>query len=151
MLASIRDFANLDRPIYAECGGMIYLSRSLTTRDGKKHPMAGVLPFAMEMTTKLVKFGYVDVELTRDCLLGEEGDVVRGHSFHYSRMIDVSPEIDTNYNVRYSLSGEQEKEGYSIGNVLASYVHLHFGASPSMAQHFVARAHKVKTRELITL
>jgi len=148
MHTSIRDFVTSRRPVYAECGGMIYLSQQLVTADGKTHTMAGVLPFDMEMTGKLVQFGYVAVELTQDCLLGARGTVVRGHSFHYSRIAN-EPTIATNYRVQYSLSGQQEDEGYSLGNVLASYIHLHFRAAPTIAQHFVETARGMRTREVV--
>jgi len=126
---------------------MIYLSQRLSTVDGKYHALAGVLPFAMEMTGKLVQFGYVTVELTEECLLGAAGTVVRGHSFHYSRIVD-KPGMATNYRVQYSLSDQQEDEGYRLGNILASYIHLHFRAAPELAQHFVEAARNVKTMEL---
>ena len=70
MLHSIRRFAASNRPVYAECGGMMYLSQQLKIADGSSHEMAGVLPFSIEMTSRLAKFGYVTVELSRDCLLG---------------------------------------------------------------------------------
>jgi cobyrinic acid a,c-diamide synthase len=138
MRSSIRAFAAEDKPIYAECGGMIYLSAQLKTADGT-YPMAAVLPFAMEMTGKLVHFGYATIELTRDCLLGTAGTTLRGHSFHYSRIVDDTS-VPTAYAVKYSLSGREENEGYLLGSVLASYIHLHFRAAPSIAEHFVAAA-----------
>jgi cobyrinic acid a,c-diamide synthase len=139
MLASIRAFAASGCPVYAECGGLIYLSQRLTTLDGAAYSMAGVLPFEIEMTDRLTKFGYVTAELTEDCLMGTRGAVIRGHSFHYSRIVNT-PEIQTSYRIRYSLSGRQEEEGFSIGNVLASYVHVHFRAAPEMARRFVEAA-----------
>jgi cobyrinic acid a,c-diamide synthase len=93
----------------------------------------------MEMTGRLQQFGYVTVELAGDCLLGTRGTVIRGHSFHYSRIVDAS-KADTHYRVHYSLSGKQEDEGYGVGNVLASYIHLHFRAAPAAAVSFVERA-----------
>ena len=156
MLASVREFAASDRPIYAECGGMIYLSQQIETSDGQIHAMAGVLPFGMEMTRGLVQFGYVAVELTRDCLLGACGTIVRGHSFHYSRVAgrgpdretDVPAGVVTSYRVQYSLSGRQENEGYGLRNVLASYVHLHFRAAPGLARQLVETARRIRQREL---
>jgi len=139
MHASIRDFAASGRPIYAECGGMIFLSQQIKTKDGLFFPMAGVLPLEVEMTGKLVGFGYVTLELTRDCLLGAAGTSIRGHSFHYSRISSRS-EIATNYRVEYSLSGHVEEEGYTLGNVLASYIHLHFRAQPAIARSLVNAA-----------
>ncbi len=86
MLEDVRAFVASGRPVYAECGGMLYLAESLTVSDGSNFTMAGVLPLTMEMTEKLVQFGYVTVEFTEDCLLGLSGTAVRGHSFHYSRV-----------------------------------------------------------------
>lgn len=147
MLQSIRDFAAAQRPVYAECGGMIYLADQVTRADGTRHAMCGVLPCSVEMTSKLAKFGYVTVELTRDCLLGPSGSVLRGHSFHYSR---ITPEttLPTSYRVKYSLSGLEEDEGFHTSNVLASYVHLHFRAAPNIARHFVEYARSVRCGEL---
>jgi cobyrinic acid a,c-diamide synthase len=147
MLDSIRMFAASNRPVYAECGGMIYLSRQLTTSDGHTHAMAGILPFSMEMTDKLMKFGYVTVDLKRDCLLGVRGTTLRGHSFHYSRITEV-PVLATSYRVNYSLSTQQEDEGFSSGNILASYIHIHFRTQPDIAQHFIQNTKFVKAREL---
>ncbi|MCU1322710.1 MAG: Cobyrinic acid A,C-diamide synthase [Acidobacteriaceae bacterium] len=148
MLSAIREFVASGRPVYAECGGMILLSQQLTTRDGTTYPMAGVLPFEIEMTGRLVGFGYVNVELTNDCLLGKAGTVLRGHSFHYSR-ISNEFQAATNYRLQYSLSGREENEGYRLGNMLASYVHLHFRAEPTIARSFVEAAIASRTSNLV--
>jgi cobyrinic acid a,c-diamide synthase len=147
MLSSIRAFAATGRPIYAECGGMIYLGQRLTTVDGNTYAMAGLLPFAMEMTGKLVQFGYVTIKLTRDCLLGTSGTVLRGHSFHYSRITDAPPPC-TSYRAQYSLSGLEENEGFSVGSILASYIHMHFRTESQIARHFIEQARAVKERGL---
>jgi cobyrinic acid a,c-diamide synthase len=139
MIESLRAFVSTNNPVYAECGGMIYLSQRLTTADGVEHPLAAILPFNMEMTDRLVHFGYVTVELTANCLLGSTGTILRGHSFHYSRITNEFS-LPTTYSVNYSLSGKQENEGYLSGNVLASYIHLHFRSSPAIATHFVQAA-----------
>ena len=136
MLDQIRAFARSGGHIYAECGGLLYLSQQLTTADGSVYPMLGILPLEMEMTSKLVDFGYVTVTFTQDCLLGPRGTIIRGHSFHYSRICSDC-EVATSYQVGFSLSGKQQWEGFTHGNVLASYVHLHFGANPVVARHFV--------------
>ncbi len=149
MLDSVRAFAAAGKPIYAECGGMIFLANRLTSAEGAVHEMAGVLPLETMMTGKLVQFGYVTVELTSDCLIGPAGQIVRGHSFHYSRLSD-QPNISTNYRVQYSLSGKEEAEGFSAGNVLASYIHLHFRAAPSIAQHLVEAARRAQAARLVS-
>jgi cobyrinic acid a,c-diamide synthase len=137
MLNQIRAFIRYGGHVYAECGGLLYLSQRLSTEDGTVYPLVGVVPLGMEMTGKLVDFGYVTVTFTQDCLLGPKGTTIRGHSFHYSRIRSRS-EVSTSYQLEFSLSGIQQQEGFTCANVLASYVHLHFGANPAVAQHFVA-------------
>ena len=148
MLAAVRAFAAGGAPIYAECGGMVYLAQTLCA-NGVSHRMAGVFPLAMQMTDKLVQFGYVTVTLLRDCLLGSAGLVVRGHSFHYSRIVN-EPDLTRNYRVQYSLSGKEDTEGFSRGNVLTSYIHLHFRAAPHIARHLVQAAQHARDQNLVT-
>ena len=148
MLEDVRAFAASGRPVYAECGGMIYLSRSLSTGDGETYAMADVLPLSMQMTDKLVQFGYVTVEFTEDCLLGVKGTTVRGHSFHYSCLVSRG-EVTTTYRVQYSMSGKEELEGFQQGNVLASYVHLHLRANPTIARDLVAAIRRACTLQTV--
>jgi cobyrinic acid a,c-diamide synthase len=148
MLAEVRDFAASAKPVYAECGGMIYLGESIVAQDGTKYGMTGVLPLKFEMTSKLVQFGYVTVEFIEDCLLGMAGTVVRGHSFHYSRLASAGS-LERKYRVYYSLSGKEEDEGFSAGNVLGSYIHLHFRAAPGMVARFVQKIREAKSIGLV--
>jgi cobyrinic acid a,c-diamide synthase len=149
MIEDVRAFAASGRPIYAECGGMIYLSESLKTTDGMNYAMAGVLPLSIQMTDKLVRFGYVTVKFTEDCLLGSKGTTVRGHSFHYSSIVSRG-DIATSYRVHYSMSGKEEFEGFRQGNVLASYVHLHLRANPTIARDFVAAIRRARSLQMVT-
>jgi cobyrinic acid a,c-diamide synthase len=146
MLDQIRAFIRAGGHVYAECGGLLYLSQQLITLDGDIYPFLSILPITMEMTGKLVDFGYVTVTFTRDCLLGPKGTTIRGHSFHYSRIRSRS-EVSTSYQVEFSLSGTQQQEGFTCGNVLASYVHLHFGANPAVAQHLAAALRSARQPE----
>jgi len=146
MLSEVQAFAASGRPVYAECGGMIYLAQGIRDTEGRSYPMAGVLPLSMEMTGRLVQFGYVTVEFTGDCLLGPKDTVIRGHSFHYSQ-ITSQDEIGTSYRVQYSISGKEELEGFYRGNILASYIHLHFRANPVVAKNFVAAVRHVRSAQ----
>ena len=150
MLDAIRAFTRSGGHVYAECGGLLYLSQQLSTTDGNVYSMLGIVPLAMEMTNKLVDFGYVTVTLTQDCLLGPRGTTIRGHSFHYSRIRSGS-DIATSYEVEFSLSGKRQSEGFTCGNVLASYVHLHFGANPAVARHFAATLRSARQPEAATV
>jgi cobyrinic acid a,c-diamide synthase len=139
LLQNIREFAEANKPIYAECGGLMYLAQKLTTIEGQSYPMAGILPVAIEMTKSLVHFGYADVEFAQDCLLGKKGTGVRGHSFHCSRIVAHDP-LRCAYRVHYSLSGRREQEGFSHKQVLGSYIHLHFRSNPSLVSSFLQQA-----------
>lgn len=141
MIHAIHRFAESGKVVYAECGGMIYLGKSLTMLDGQTFSMAGVLPLEFEMTSRLVQFGYVEVEVIEDCLHGEKGMTVRGHSFHHSS-IRKGSSMPTSYRVRYSLSGQSELEGFCYKNVLASYIHLHFRGNPALVPSFLEAARR---------
>lgn len=146
MIRAVSRFVDAGKAVYAECGGMIYLGNTLTALDGQTFPMAGVLPLEFEMTSRLVQFGYVEVELIENCLLGEKGLTVRGHSFHHSRMVKENS-MPTSYRVRYSLSGQSEQEGFCYKNVLASYIHLHFRGNPALAPSFLEAAGRAHAAE----
>jgi len=148
MLKEVRTFAASGRPVYAECGGMLYLSESLGV-EGKSYAMAGVLALSMQMTDRLVQFGYVTVEFTEDCLLGRKGTVVRGHSFHHSRIASQG-NVATSYHVQYSMSGKEELEGFRQDNVLASYIHVHFRANPAVVENFVAAIRQARSLQAVT-
>ncbi len=146
MLTDVRAFAGEGKPVYAECGGMIYLGQSLALLDGGNYAMAGVLPLQFEMTPRLVEFGYVDVTFIADCLLGSKGTKVRGHSFHCSR-VRAGRMTPAAYRLKYSLSGSEKLEGFSRANLLASYVHLHFRANPALAGSLADAARQTQVEE----
>jgi cobyrinic acid a,c-diamide synthase len=139
LIDELRHFAASGKPIYAECGGLIYLAERLRTADNRTFEMSGVLPLVIEMTNGLVQFGYAEVVFESDCLLGTTGRISRGHSFHYSRVVR-SGDVRQTYRVAYTLSGRSVSEGYSRANVLASYVHLHFRSNPALAVSLIAQA-----------
>jgi cobyrinic acid a,c-diamide synthase len=136
MLQSVRQFADSGRPIYAECGGLMYLGEQLQTRDGQRYPMAAVLPLSVEMLDRLERFGYIEVELLDDCLVGCRGARLRGHSFHYSRVVGAG-NLACRYRTQQVLTGSEQREGYCAGNVLASYIHLSFAGNPAAASRLV--------------
>lgn len=138
MRAAIRRFAEAGGSIYAECGGMIYLARQLKLVSGERIDMAGVIPGVIEMKKGLTAIGYVEVEAWEDNPILKLGEKARGHLFHYSDWEEVPPEegeLKRVYHVRKG--GEEKMEGYLYRNVLASYIHLHFGSNPRMASTFV--------------
>jgi cobyrinic acid a,c-diamide synthase len=139
MRASIRSFALQGGPVYAECGGLMYLARSIRTLDGRSHEMAGVLDGEAVMKEKLVALGYVEVETRRATVLGAAGLRFRGHQFRHSELELASgaPTPDA-YTVRRRHRGETSREGHGARRVLASYVHAHWASNPQAPKGFVA-------------
>lgn len=140
MLSSVRAFADSGRPVYGECGGLMYLSRGIETNEGERFDMLGILPARTKMSRRLIALGYVEVTLTEDSLWGKQGDVVRGHEFHYSELIDdpcSGGQWKRVYELRAPLSGDVRTEGFQKGNILASYIHLYYSPKPAAIDWFV--------------
>jgi cobyrinic acid a,c-diamide synthase len=141
MRRAVRDFCAARRPVYAECGGFMYLMQTLADASGAVFPMAGVFPFAATMGPRFSALGYREITTRRASLLGPAGTVARGHEFHYSRLTPppgASPDIDAIYSLSGRSGRLEAPEGFALGHVLGSYVHLHFGSNPDLAPAFAA-------------
>ncbi len=131
-------------PIYGECGGFMYLCRTMGDTKGGKFPMTGCLPFGTRMLDRLKALGYRRIVQRKDTVLGPAGQTMRGHEFHYSTIIDDTIGNDGVYAVTDRVGDEKSAEGFVAGQTLGSYVHLHFGSCPEAAQHFVSACRKWK-------
>ncbi|MBU1184707.1 MAG: cobyrinate a,c-diamide synthase [Proteobacteria bacterium] len=141
ILAAIREYAASGKPLYAECGGLMYLSRGLLEAGGRFHPFLGILPARTRMLDGKKALGYVEITLTADSLWGRCGDVFRGHEFHYSELIDdpvADPAWRTVYALRRRRSEAVETEGFQKEAILASYTHLYYASLPAAIDHFIA-------------
>jgi cobyrinic acid a,c-diamide synthase len=126
-------------PIYGECGGFMYLCRELVDPEGKIHPMTGCFPFRTRMHPNLRTLGYRKISVSKESIIGPKGMEARGHEFHYS---DIEPGPDgqgiaANYHVAGRKGQEMQREGYGRNRTLGSYIHLHFGSNPQIAESFV--------------
>lgn len=131
-------------PIYAECGGLMYLGRSLTNFDGRRYSMVSALPVDTKMDKNFLAIKYVEIETSADTPLGPKGTRMRGHEFHQSRLIS-SDQMDEAYRVESS-RGEVFTEGFKRANVLGSYIHLHFKSNPAVPSHLVSECLNYKLR-----
>ncbi|ENM5738128.1 cobyrinate a,c-diamide synthase [Vibrio mimicus] len=140
MLQSILAAHQANLPIYAECGGLMYLGSSLSDREDNIYPMVGILSGQSVMTNKLNRFGYCNAKADVDTLLCRSGGGLRGHEFHYS---DFISDMEPAFTLRKEQEGEvvaQWRGGYQVGNTLAMYLHVHFAQSPEMLLEWFKRA-----------
>jgi cobyrinic acid a,c-diamide synthase len=131
-------FARSGRPVYAECGGLMYLCASIRTRDGGLHPMVGLLDATAVMHDRPRALGYVEVETTAPTLLGPAGARFRGHEFRYSELEPGERAPELVYALRGRPGSPPRREGYRAGAALASYVHGHWGRTPEVPAALVA-------------
>jgi cobyrinic acid a,c-diamide synthase len=125
-------------PMYAECGGLMYLTESITDLEGQSHPMVGLLPGRSVMTRRRLTLGYRLAQAAGDSWLLSTGETVRGHEFHYSTWQDRPANLPPAYCLLPRTGhGESQPEGANVGNLWASYVHLHFWGKPELAHRFV--------------
>ena len=146
-LKSLRVAADEGLPIYAECGGLIYLGESLNTA-GRCFPMAGVLPVRFDMQRRPQGHGYTDVEVDRENPFFKIGAKLKGHEFHYCRIIS-GDDIDgsTVFRVKRGQGLDGRRDGYCRKNVLASFTHLHALGTPEWAEGLIARADQYRTEK----
>jgi cobyrinic acid a,c-diamide synthase len=135
MRASIRAAAESGLPIYAECGGLMYLGQHLQDVEGNDHAMAGVLPVRSAIKEGRLHLGYRVVRARQDTCLLAAGDTVRGHEFHFSSLQTGDGTLAAAYEV---VDPPGQREGFVCRNVLASYIHVHMGSKVSLAPRFVA-------------
>ena len=125
MRASLRALADRGMPIYAECGGLMYLADAIRTIDGNQYEMVGILGGVAVMHERLQAIGYVEVETANETILGPAGTRMRGHQFRWSTLEGARGDAYRNV------------AGYAEGNVLASYVHVHWASNPAAAESYV--------------
>ncbi|HEX2160954.1 MAG TPA: cobyrinate a,c-diamide synthase [Thermoleophilaceae bacterium] len=138
LAGELRERATQGLPIYAECGGLVYLARSLTGFDGARRAMSGVLPLDVAMDSDRLAIRYVEVRTRVASPLGGAGTEARGQEFHQSHVVaaDVAATL---YDVTTS-TGERYSDGYAWRSVVASYAHLHFGSNPELVHNLLRAA-----------
>ncbi len=131
-------------PVYAECGGLMYLSRKITWR-GVEYPMVGALPFDVVMIDRPQGHGYITLQVQNESPYFNTGEEIKGHEFHHSRVENLDREqIRYAFRVTRGSGLDGRYDGIIYKNVLACYTHLHALATPQWAQRLVAAGRKAK-------
>ena len=134
MHQSIRKAVAKGVPVYAECGGLMYLGKSLSDLEGATHSMVGVIPAESAMSESRLTLGYREVESCSDNPVLQTGQRARGHEFHWSTLAQQPRSEESVYKV---VDQDNRPDGFRTGNVWASYVHIHLGSRPGLAARFV--------------
>lgn len=143
MIREIRKAHQRGIPIYAECGGYMYLCERLIDHENSEYPMVGIIPGTVRMTRRLQNFGYAIATFKRDCLMGRAGTRVRGHRFHYSIYEPPAQNPpDPIYRIQRSSTGEINEEGFADETTLATYFHIHLASLPDRGLYFLKKCQK---------
>lgn len=137
MRDSVKTFARAGHPVYAECGGFMYLMNHLEDTGGSRHEMVGIFDCACVMCKRFAALGYREVTTTAPSILGPAGSRFRGHEFHYSRLLDSDLPGDGLYTTTDRKGEHPAGKGLVRGQTLGSYIHLHFASNPELAPAFV--------------
>jgi cobyrinic acid a,c-diamide synthase len=142
IMHSIKEVGKEGIPIYAECGGLMYLGKNISDLQGNEHDMVGAIPVSSQIHQPRLTLGYRTVRALSNGPLLQQGESVRGHEFHWS-VANSSSEMNA-----YQVENGDQREGFHIGNTFASYIHLHMGSRHGMAQHFIDICRQFKEKDM---
>ncbi|AFC98840.1 cobyrinic acid a,c-diamide synthase [Methanocella conradii HZ254] len=136
MRKSIAEASANGMPIYAECGGMMYLVRALEDENGKRYDMVGAMDGVASMK-HIRHIGYVAGQFEKDTPIGAKGSFFKGHEFHYSIITDIPPDAKFAYRMDRGIGIKDGMDGMMVNNTLGSYTHLHAASYVPFAKKFV--------------
>ena len=135
ILAQIKDFHLENRPIFAECGGLMYLMNSI--HDDSQ---VGIYPYKSVLTDRVQALKYTIAEVTQDNIISKKGERFHGHEFHYSKVIVDELKNPLAFKITRGKGSYNLQDGFMKKNTLASYVHTHVAAMPDFAANFTTSA-----------
>ena len=146
--AALKKLADEGLPIYAECGGFIFLGDSICI-DDRTYSMTGILPVSFGFEKRPVGHGYTRVKVTGENPFYSVGQVIKGHEFRYSsvRAIDCDPG-DLAFSMERGKGIKHKKDGFRKHNVFATYTHIHALGTPCWAHALVRKALSFKSRNI---
>ncbi len=135
-------------PIYAECGGLIFLGQSLCL-DNVIYPMTDIFPITFGLSKKPVGHGYTKAKVVRNNPFYPKGTHIRGHEFRYSTILQLDySDSQMAFSMERGKGIADKKDGFFINNTFGTYTHVHALGTPAWAQGFLKRAAAFKLRSL---
>jgi len=136
MLKSIKKAAEDEMPIYAECGGLMYLTDFITDFENRSHKMVGLLN-ARTVMTKGLTLNYTLADVIADNPLSRVNDVLKGHEFHYSKILEIPKDVRFAYRMKIGIGIDGKHDAWLEHKVLASYMHMHFAYQRRLVKNFL--------------
>lgn len=148
MIMAIKNAAVNKMPIYAECGGFMYLCSKIIDFNAVAFEMVGLVPAECKMNNKLQTVGYVKARALKDNILCPKNEVIKGHEFHFSSM-EILDDQHFEWGFEFEKSRTKAKycSGFSSENILASYLHIHFAGNEELVVNFLNKAQEYKSRK----
>ena len=138
MLKDIKQFHEESRPIFAECGGLMYLMNSI--HDDK---VVDIYPYKAVLTNRVQALKYTIAEVQQDNIISKKGEVFHGHEFHYSKVIVDELKNPLAFKITRGKGSYNNMDGFIEKNTLASYVHTHVAAMPNFAGNLTISANEL--------
>ncbi len=136
---SVYEFCDSGKPVYAECGGLMFLGEKLRLIDGSEYEMVGFMPYETEMHKRFQALGYSIYRCERSSVVARKGDIVKGHEFHYSKVIPRE-KLEFTYRVKRGKGIDGERDGAVKKNTVVNYIHVHVLSYPTLVRRFVRAA-----------
>lgn len=136
MRSGTKKLAETGLPIFAECGGLMYLTKSIRDFEGNRNEMVGLLDGETVMTRGLT-LSYTESTVLRDNILSRAGQRIRGHEFHYSKIENIPRDARFAYQMTRGVGIDGKHDGWLEYAVLAPYSHLHLASDDRLAMNFV--------------
>ena len=138
----VYDFCDSGRPVYAECGGLMFLGESIEWK-GNEYEMVGYLPFKTRMHERFQALGYCVYKAIKSNVISVRGETVLGHEFHYSEVIPKG-RLEFAFRVKRGKGIDGKYDGVIRKNTLANYIHVHVLSNPNVVNRLIGIASKIK-------
>ncbi len=143
MSFALKEMVEQGLPVYAECGGLMYLANKVMWRE-KEYQLAGILPIEIQMHKKPQGHGYTEAVVDHENPFFEKGVLIKGHEFHYSQIYEHAPCIKSSLSVIRGKGSIDKRDGLIYKNVFASYIHIHALATPEWVKGMIKSAKQYK-------
>jgi len=143
MMVSLKQFAEDGLPIYAECGGLMYLAEEIEWK-GMNYELSGILPIKIRMYDKPQGHGYCEATVDNENPFYEKGTFIKGHEFHYSKIYEHNSDLISSLSISRGAGCFNKRDGLTYKNVFATYIHIHALATPEWVKGMISIAGNYK-------